>query len=100
MLYMISYDLMKPGQSYDPLDQRITALNGKRILLSQWVIPYLGTLMTPPPTANQLWTDLRRYVDQNDRLMVNELTQNMEWSSAKLLVSDIEMRRLMGFARA
>lgn len=99
MLYMISYDLMSPGQTYDKMHKRISALNGTRVLLSQWVIPYVSTLMTPAPTANQLWSDLRQYVDTNDRLWVTELTQNMEWSTERLLVSNAEMQRLRDFAR-
>ena len=100
MLYMISYDLMTPGKDYARLDAQIVKLSGQRVLLSQWVIAYAGgTLMTPIPTAGQLWTALKPYTDQNDRLLINELTQNMEWSSGRLLVTDAEMNRLRGFAR-
>jgi hypothetical protein len=96
MLFMVSYDLMKPGQDYAKLDDKIIKLGGKRVLESQWVIE---NLVTPPITATDLWRGLLPYVDGNDRIFVTELTKDMQWSAQHLLIPDEEMRRLLSRAR-
>ena len=37
-LYLISYDLLKPGKNYDPLLDALTQQGAKRVLLSQWIL--------------------------------------------------------------
>jgi hypothetical protein len=92
MLYMISYDLITPGQQYAKLDARITALGGRRVLKSQW-------LLVNSATADMVWRDLQGYVDSNDRLLVNELTRSAQWGAGKLLISDAEMQQFLSVAR-
>ena len=65
--YMISYDLLKPGQNYEALWERLRELGARKILYSQWV------LRTASMTALQIRDDLTRFVDANDRLLVTGL---------------------------
>lgn len=52
--YMISYDLLKPGQNYEALWERLRELGARKILYSQWV------LRTASMTALQIRDDLTR----------------------------------------
>lgn len=92
MLYMISYDLMAPGQNYTRLDTAIKNAGGKEVLRSQWVLTDSGS-------ANAVWTALSRVVDNNDRLLVTELTTNAEWRKNGLMISDVEMQAFLRKAR-
>ena len=92
MLYMISYDLVTPGQQYEKLHQRITQLGGKKILKSQWILENSAT-------ADAIWKDLRPITDGNDRLLVSELASNAQWAKNGLLIPDAEMERLLKGAR-
>lgn len=78
--YMISYDLLKPGQNYEALWERLRELGARKILYSQWV------LRTASMTALQIRDDLTRFVDANDRLLVTGLTGEAAWTS--LLASE------------
>jgi len=64
--FSISYDLDKPGQDYSRLTNRIKALGGTRILLSQWFI-------SSNSTALNIANDLIKYMDKNDRLFVTDM---------------------------
>jgi hypothetical protein len=92
MLYMISYDLMTPGQNYKNLGDRIKATGGVEVLRSQW-------LVTSPGTADAVWRDLSGSVDNNDRLLVTELTHDAQWRQGALLVPDATMRAFLASAR-
>lgn len=92
MLYMVSYDLMTPGQNYKKLDDRIKAAGGQEVLRSQW-------LVSSPGTANAVWAELSRSVDNNDRLLVTELTKDAEWRRGALMISDDAMRAWLVNAR-
>ena len=78
--YSISYDLLKPGQNYDSLIARLTALGAVRVEYSHWI------LKTATMTAVSIRDDLRRFVDANDRLLVAGLTGEAAWTT--LLVAD------------
>lgn len=72
-LFVISYDLNTPGKKYETLIARLQALGAQRILYSQWMLRYTGS-------ASELTTDLWRYMDANDRLLVNDVTHApMAW---------------------
>ena len=92
MLYMISYDLVAPGRDYRALDERITSLAGRRILESQW-------LLTHTASCSDIWQDLYRFIDPNDRLLVNEMTNMATWRTAGLLITDAEMQAFLSTAR-
>ena len=76
-LYLISYDLLKPGKNYDPLIDALTQQGAKRVLLSQWT---LSTYSSPKQIRD--WA--RRYMDNNDRILILEINSN--WSSYATLV--------------
>lgn len=61
MLYLISYDLIKPGKDYAALIDELKKLGAKRILLSQWVVRRGNT------TAEALRDYFRSFIDSNDR---------------------------------
>lgn len=81
MLYMVSYDLMKPGQDYKKLDNAIKLGGGVEILKSQWLLPSTSK-------AVAIYGSLSPLVDSNDRLSVNEVTNNSAWATGKLMVTD------------
>ena len=55
-LYLISYDLLKPGKNYDPLIDALTQQGAKRVLVSQWT---LNTYCSPKQIRD--WA--RRYME-------------------------------------
>jgi hypothetical protein len=71
-LYLISYDLLKPGKNYDSLIDALTQQGAKRVLLSQWI---LNTYCS----AKQVRDWARRHMDNNDRILISEIKSN--WSS-------------------
>jgi hypothetical protein len=79
MRYIISYDLNKPGQNYQPLYNALAAINAKRILQSQWVANRINT--STKDLATHFWT----FMDANDRLLVTEL-EGAGWYSFNLMV--------------
>ncbi len=68
----ISYDLDKPGQNYKDLIDRLTALRATRILLSVW-------LLETNASAEQVWQDIDRFLDSNDRIFVGEQYNHVRW---------------------
>ena len=68
-LYLISYDLLNPGKNYDPLIDALTQQGAKRVLLSQWT---LNTYCSPKQIRD--WA--RRYMDNNDRILISEINSN------------------------
>jgi hypothetical protein len=68
-LYLISYDLLKPGKNYDPLIDALTQQGAKRVLVSQWT---LNTYCSPKQIRD--WA--RRYMDNNDRILISEINSN------------------------
>jgi len=71
-LYLVSYDLDKPGQEYPPLLSRLRELGAQRILFSEW---FLVNNATPAAIRD----DLSRFLDANDRILVVELKNNAAW---------------------
>lgn len=67
MLYLISYDLIKPGKDYTALTDELKRLGAKRVLLSQWVVRRSNT------NAEGLRDHFRSFIDTNDRLLVSEM---------------------------
>ena len=93
MVHLVSYDLIKPVKDYAKLETRLKQLDAKKVLLSQWVL-------VSPSDAAAIWTDLRTYVDSNDRLLVLQLRRAGAWNDHSLLVSDDEMRYVLQMAGA
>jgi hypothetical protein len=69
--FLVSYDLMSPGRNYKNLTDALVALGARPVLLSQWVV-------RTNLTATQLRDHLRRFMDTNDRLLVNDFST---WAS-------------------
>lgn len=74
MLYLVTYDLLKPGQNYDRLLTSLKNAGGTKILLSAWLLP---SKLTSEPLYNQLLP----FLDTNDRILVTEVVQNARWST-------------------
>jgi hypothetical protein len=74
-LFSVSYDLLTPGKDYQKLYDRLYALGGRRVLLSQW-------MFKSSATAVQVRDDLQRFIDANDRLLVIDTTTGaMAWTT-------------------
>jgi hypothetical protein len=71
-VYVVNYDLRKPGRNYQPLWDRLGAWHAVRGLESMWFI-------TTTSTADQLREDLQNYVDANDGLFVAALVGRCAW---------------------
>lgn len=68
--YLISYDLIAPGQDYDKIEKKIeTYPNYKRILESVW-------LVQSPKEAEDIAQELYRVTDNNDKIFVAKLETN------------------------
>lgn len=72
--YLISYDLNKPGQDYDPLYAAIKALSSGwwHCLDSTWVIKHSGP-------AAAIRDALASYLDASDDLLVVHLSGEGAW---------------------
>ena len=74
MLYIVSYDLMKSGQDYPRIIDRLKQWGGLRVLYSVW-------LVRTDSTSVQLRNDLQSHLDANDRIVVAKLTGEAAWRS-------------------
>lgn len=72
-LYWIGYDLDKPGQDYSDLIARLKELSAVRILKSDWLLGHDST------NPKDIRSDLSRFLDENDRIMVAELKNSAAW---------------------
>ena len=74
-LFLITYDLRKPGRNYDDLYKLLDdTWHAKRLVESVW----LAELTGPAPTIRDL---IRGLVDANDRLAVIEVTGDADWAT-------------------
>lgn len=69
MVYLISYDLTRPGQEYEELWDGLESLGAQRLLRSQWAVKWFGS-------AAELNAHLRGLIDAKDRLLVNALGEH------------------------
>jgi hypothetical protein len=88
-LYMVSYDLDKPGQNYPALIKRLQEFLAQRILFSQWLMVH-----TASPEA--IRNDLQRFMDANDRIIVSELKNHAAWQG--LMISNEAVQALFNNA--
>jgi hypothetical protein len=77
-LFLVSYDLLSPGRDYTTLISAIQALGGRRVLFSQWAVRVNATT-----TTAELRDHLRRYMDANDRILINDFEH---WASYNAMV--------------
>lgn len=77
-LYLVSYDLDKPGQQdYPDLINRLHEFGAKRVLFSEWFLSHTAT-------ATALRDDLLRFMSNNDRILVVELKNIAAWKNLML----------------
>lgn len=73
--YLITYDLMKPGQDYDDLHEAIKKLGTWwHCLDSTWIVKHAGPAMT-------IRDALRQHTDANDKLLVVLLSGEGAWAN-------------------
>lgn len=71
MRYLVTYDLSRPGQSYDNLINAIKLYpNATHVMQSVWFLKSANT-------ASQIQVDLKRYMDANDLIFITEIPSNM-----------------------
>jgi CRISPR-associated endonuclease Cas2 len=76
--HVVSYDLDKPGQNYPLIVKRLEQIGAKRIQFSQWMLKNTAT-------ATALRDDLAKYIDENDRLLVVDVTNApMAWHNLEV----------------
>ena len=80
-LYLVSYDLDKPGQDYPDLISRLQQLGARRILYSEW-------FLISNASAVAVRDDLLRYMDANDRILICELKNHAAWQ--QMMISDAD----------
>ena len=69
-IYAINYDLKKPGRNYDGLHEEIKRIGiWWHYLDSTWLVK--SNLRAP-----QIWDRLQKHVDNNDVVLVIEVTTN------------------------
>ena len=71
-LYMVSYDLTRPVRDYERLWAALARLGAKSVLKSQWVLRNQAS-------AYDLASHFAKFIDSDDKLIVNELTSNCAW---------------------
>jgi len=76
-VYVVSYDLTRPGQNYDTLWEAFKKLEGRRVLPSQWRVNARGD-------SAALRDHLRQYMDATDRVLVMSRDSG-DWASYNLL---------------
>jgi hypothetical protein len=75
--YLVSYDLVAPGRDYSGLISALETAGASRVLLSQWII-------RSSLSAVELRDRLRVHLDSNDRILVNEFTN--DWASYNVMI--------------
>ncbi len=83
-LYLISYDLMnhKTHGEYEELQKDLKRLGAQKVLLSGWALQ-------SNVDAEAIRDRLRRFMHEEDRILVAEVTNN--WASAWTLSSINEL---------
>ncbi len=69
--YIITYDLNKPGQDYTTLINEIKKYDFIKVMESTWFVKSIKS-------ADEISNSLKRFIDNNDRLFVSEITSNCQ----------------------
>lgn len=72
-VYLISYDLDKPGQDYHRLIKELERLGAVKVLYSEW-------LFKSTSSTAQIRDHLKAFTDANDMLLVVTLTGEAAWT--------------------
>jgi hypothetical protein len=85
--YLVSYDLIRPGQAYQRLIEHLRALRGIRVLESTWLVKSMSAAKT---FRDELF--VKGGLDANDRLLVTTVSAPAAWKG-KLQTKDEEVLR-------
>ncbi len=69
MIYIVTYDLLKPGQDYSGLIKAISQYHHVHPLESVWFIKSMDT-------SEKISEDLLKWIDTNDRIFIGEIRNN------------------------
>lgn len=72
-VYLISYDLDKPGQDYPRLVKELERLGAVRVLYSEWIFRSTSS-------AVEIRDWLQSFIDGNDMLLVVAPTGEAAWT--------------------
>lgn len=72
-VYLISYDLDKPGQDYPRLVKELERLGAVRVLYSEWIFRSTSSAM-------EIRDWLQSFIDGNDMLLVVAPTGEAAWT--------------------
>ncbi|WP_127891154.1 hypothetical protein [Vibrio alginolyticus] len=77
-LYSISYDLNSPGQRHRNLSDYLSELGAQRVMETHWLL-----VSTDFASASAIKIELMQegLVDDNDVLLISEITNNMACSN-------------------
>ena len=75
MLYVISYDLRKPGRDYKSLTDALKGIGAQRVLESVWAARRDQT------SAEKLRDYFKKFIDSNDRLLVVAVSDWATWNA-------------------
>lgn len=84
--YTVTYDLLKLGQNYEALYERLRILKALKLEYSQW-------LLWSSASALNVANDLLRFMDANDRILVTQIGANTAWRN--LMVSTETMKKII-----
>ena len=88
-VYLITYDLRKPGQDYAKLHEAIKGIGAwAHPMESAWLVYHSGN-------ADKLVAYLRQFIDANDYLLVTHVTSDVAWWLPKSC-SDWANQKLFG----
>ncbi|MCK4295503.1 MAG: SinR family protein [Candidatus Marinimicrobia bacterium] len=86
--YLICYDLLRPGQNYDTLIEKIKSLGTWcHAQQSVWIIK-------TTKNSVQIRDSLTPFIDQNDKLLIMGLTGEAAWTGFEITISDWLKRHL------
>jgi hypothetical protein len=86
-VYLVSYDLDKPGQDYTDLINAIKQISGVKTLYSEWFV------VTQTMNAKTIFDRLSAFIDSNDRLLIVGLSGEAWWYN--LMTSNEATSKLM-----
>jgi hypothetical protein len=74
-VFLVTYDLVKEksGFDYKPLTDELKKQGGVRSHLSEWLISLDNT-------PQQVFDHFNQFIDKNDRLMVNRISERPTWN--------------------
>jgi hypothetical protein len=85
-VFLISYDLDKPGQDYHRLIKELERLGAIKVLYSEW-------LFKSTSSAVEIRDYLQGFVDANDMLLILGLTGVAAWT--KLMINNEAVKQAL-----